>query len=284
MSNNGKYIKVRDLLGDPILGPIFKSNHLAESKCLSYITITTLRLILNYMDNHAGGIRPTYSAVSKMAKEKGVSDNLSSATIKQCFMYLDVHKNVKESPVKTSILEHAVKRFIEPCILVDDNGDHTDYEKLKYRITMVLMPLLALEYQHNTTPSISEQIVPLSQTMNQTTFGIAELVSLMLFDEDADFEKTTMQLIAQKKIGRSLSYQSISKIKNAVEWMRSNYQCEVFDFSRIADLSSSMAPIFKAMFVKGVCCKESLNALIITTFRSILVSSKVMNNRVVRYI
>lgn len=259
-----KRMSVSDLLDHPVVGEMLRLSEIPLDKKMSDITVKTLAALAEYV--HENKQRPSYKDLKEVAANTGISNNLSSTTIKQAFDIYNASVDAKSGVTHVSVIHYAIKNYLVPKIKINGDNDLTDYNSVKRFMVILVLPLLALERQFTEAPDTTKKLVKLTSTMHKTTPSIAELFCTLLVDDDAQFNNATMQFISQNKVGRSLSYSSINKIKEAYEWVQSYYRTDKNEFHALAETVGTLTTAFSLM---GGLDKDSFSNSVTDTILSV---------------
>lgn len=264
-----KRIPIADLLHDPLISSVLENEidlgRITVSDSLPARLINTLRMLKRHLDE--GNPLPGYTETQAMARNAGISDNLSKTTIKQAFDLLNNEKESHKLSGYVDVVHHALATRLYPRL-----SSPLNQLTINDLMANVVVPAIMLKQQFEKVPE-SADVAPMIAKMARCQIAAAELLVSLLEDPDASFTSNHLQAAIIQNTGHTLSYSVIKRVEKTVEWVRGNFEVEANACNHLAQLVMSykdtvgiIAPDFSESYTEAVC--EALQALIETYIKN----------------
>lgn len=221
-------IHIQTLLSDPEIGHIINSacnnGSLQANKLMSPKLVETLRILVK--DNNAS---KSYEQIQMLAREAGVSDNLSKTTIKQGKELCGASSKGR-AEANVNLVRYIVDTQITP-LLIDSEAPPAP-ESIYSIVADVLVPVVILKAQLHATPDIVKHAPYAKNIMSGTEAGCALFVTL-LKHSDLGLKTYNLQTLALKKTNAKLSYLTIQKIEQTAVWATENYRSHLKEYETV---------------------------------------------------
>lgn len=273
-----KRTPVNELLDDPIIGThlrdLCEKNELLVSELLSDKLIRTLKLLTKQSESAS---LLSYSQIQDLAREAGISDNLSKTTIKQAREMLAVNGR-KRDQSKTDMAYYVVSNRLTGLFLMSELDD-IDTLKVHSVIADLLIPVVLLKAQQMKTPvKAFHQQAPYAPKIATSSDAGCELFLTLL--ESPDEETKRMRAYVRSSTRTHLSYATVQKIEKTAQWAFESYRVHGSEVEAVVEVALSLKPsIDRLIQFRIENIGEVVSKMLLVALEAAILSNGVSKNR-----
>lgn len=275
-----KRTSVYELLDDQSIGAhlrnLCEKNELLISQQFSEKLVRTLQLLAN-QNELASSL--SYLQIQDLAREAGISNNLSKTTIKQAREILSISSR-KRDQSRNDMAYYVIKNRLAGLFLVNEQGS-VNTVKVHAVIADLLIPIVLLKAQQQKTPVRSfQRVAPYAAKIMSCSNAGCELFMSLLEYPDEDMNHNRMRNYAFSTTSTHLSYATLQKIEKTAQWALDSFKISDSVVEEVVDLAISMEPtIHRLKKFKIENLGEVVSKMLFASLEAAILSKSVSQER-----